>query len=104
MEFVLDCKPPGPKAGGTGAPAAVALRGSAQPDCRVELGGGEPARYERFLVSIRGREVTVRRGDKEVRKLTLAANAPTAGALGLSESEPGCEWMNLYVRRLSESK
>jgi hypothetical protein len=99
-EFVLDCRPAKTAAGTEVSMPAVQLRGRDGKGSEVKLEGAAPGNYQRFIITVKGREVTVRRNDKETQRLTLPADAPARGALGLRDTGGAEEFMNLYVRDL----
>jgi hypothetical protein len=99
-EFVLDCRP-AKSAGGTEvAVPTVQLRGRDGKGAEVKLEGAAPGNYQRFIINVKGREVTVKRNDMETQRLTLPSDAPARGALGLRDTGGAVEFMNLYVRDL----
>ncbi|MEO8429647.1 MAG: family 16 glycoside hydrolase [Verrucomicrobiota bacterium] len=99
-EFVLDCRPAKTATGAEVAMPAVQLRGRDGKGAEVKLEGTAPGNYQRFIITVKGREVTVRRNDKETQRLTLPADAPARGALGLRDTGGAQEFMNLYARDL----
>jgi hypothetical protein len=99
-EFVVDCRPAKPAEGKEVAKPSVHLRGVAGKGAEIKLEGATPGNYQRFIITMQGREVTVTRNDKETQHVTLPANAPARGALGLSDTGAGTEFMNLYARDL----
>ncbi len=90
-EFVLDCR-------ATKAEAApiVLVRGGAE----VRLDGMRPGGHTRFIITVRGREVTVKRGQTDAQRFTLPAGTPARGPIGLRDTGGGLEFMNVYVREL----
>ena len=90
-EFVVDCR-----ATKTGAAPMLLVRGGAE----VRLDGVKPDGHTRFVVTVRGREVTVKRGQEEAQRFTLTAEGARRGPLGLRDTGGGLEFMNLYVREL----
>ena len=99
-EFVLDCRPAKSSGGTKVAMPVVQLRGRDGKGAEVKLGEAAPGDYQRFIIAVKGREVTVKRNDKETQRLTLPADAPARGALGLRDTGGAEEFMNLYVRDL----
>lgn len=99
-EFVVDCRPGKTAAGKEPATASVQLRGVDGPGTEVKLEGAAPGNYHRFIITAKGREVTVKRNDKETQHLTLPADTPSRGALGLRGTDGALEFMNLYARDL----
>ena len=99
-EFVLDCRPAKPAVGKEPATASVQLRGVNGKGAEVTLEGTVPGSYQRFIITTKGREVTVKRDDKETQRLTLPADIAARGALGLRDAGGSLEFMNLYARDL----
>jgi hypothetical protein len=60
----------------------------------------EPGQYQRYQVTVAGRDVTVRKGDKVVSRLRMPENVAARGHFGLLPTGAGSEWMNLYARDL----
>ncbi len=94
-EFILDCRPAKPAEGKEMAAPVVQLRGS-----EAKLVGATSGGYQRFMISVKGREVIVKRGDKETNRLTLPTDASPRGAFGLRDVGGPVEFMNLYARDL----
>ena len=65
---------------------------------RIKLEGATPGSNQRFILAVKNREVTVKRNDEETQRLTLPADAPARGALGLRDTGGVVEFMNLYAR------
>jgi len=99
-EFVLDCRPAKPPSGADSPTISVQLRGADGKGAEVKLEGLVPGNYQRFSISVKGREVTVKRNDTETQRVTLPANVSSRGALGLNDSGSALEFMNLYAREL----
>ena len=99
-EFVLDCRPAKAAVGEESATVSVQVRGIDGKGSEIKLGRTAPGNYQRFIITSKGREVTVKLNDKETQHLTLSADAPTRGALGLGGTGGGLEFMNLYARDL----
>jgi hypothetical protein len=78
----------------------IELRGIDGKGAEVKLEGATPGNYQRFIVTVKGREVTVTRNEQETRQLTLPADATGRGALGLRDTGGAVEFMNLCVRDL----
>jgi hypothetical protein len=94
-EFILDCSPGKAKEGKETSPPAVLVRGA-----EVKLGGAEPGKYKRFIITVKGLDVTVKRDGQEVQRLALPADAPARGGFGLRDTGMATDFMNLYVREL----
>ncbi len=95
-EFVLDCRPAKSAEGKEPPPPTVQVRGAKGGE--VKLAGATPGSYQRFTVTVKGREVTVKRNEQEIQRLTLPAAAAARGTFGLRDSGGAVEFMNLYVR------
>jgi hypothetical protein len=94
-EFVIDCRPAKAEAGKETSVPAVQLRG-----LEVKLAGAEAGKYQRFTVTAKDRQITVKRNEQEAQRLPLLEDAPSRGAFGLRDSGVAVEFMNLYVRDL----
>jgi hypothetical protein len=98
VEFVLDCRPARPATGQEMSVPTIQLRGVNAKGTEVKLTGATAGNYQRFVIAVRGREVTVKRNDQETARLTLAADIAARGALGLCDTGGAVELMNLYAR------
>ena len=94
-EFVIDCRPAKSGNGPTIVPPTLTLRG-----VEVPLDSAVPETYQRYTVTSTQGLIVVKRGDQEVRRVTLPTNAPARGPLGLRDTGGSIEWMNLYARDL----
>ena len=93
-EFIVDGRPAKVGQGKEVGPPTLQFRG-------VELKlAAEPGQYQRFLITVQGRAVTVRRNGQEIQRLTLPADAPPRSALGLRPAGGAVEFMNLYAHEL----
>lgn len=99
-EFVLDCRPAKPADGKSAAVPTIELRSVGGNGAEVKLLGTTPGSYQRFIITVKGREVQVKRNDQEMQRLTLPADVPAQGALGLRDVGGMVEFMNLCVRDL----
>ena len=99
-EFVLDCRPAKPADGKSAVAPAIELRGVGGKGAELKLEGATPGSYQRYVVTVKGREVTVKRNDRETHRVTLPADVPAHGALGLRDVGGVVEFMNLCVRDL----
>ena len=65
----------------------------------VKLEGGKVGAYERFFITVKGGEVSIRTEKGPARQVAVA---PGKGhrALGLSADRAGVVFMNVYVREL----
>ncbi len=100
-EFVIDCRPAKPAdAKGTPAVPVLQLRGSDAQATEVRLEGSKPDAYQRFVIHVAGREVTVTRDGQELKRMTLPTTVAAQGAVGLRDPGAPCDFMNLYFREL----
>ncbi len=99
-EFVVDCRPAKPAEGKAAVVPTIALRGVGGNGAKVQLDGATPGSYNRFVVTVKGREVSVKRNDQDTQRFMLPADAPARGAFGLRDTGGAVEFMNLYVRDL----
>ncbi len=99
-EFVLDCRPAKPAEGKSAVVPTIFLRGTGGNGVEVKLEGAAPGSYQRYVVTLKGREVTVKRNGQETQSRTLPANALAQGAFGLCAAGGAVEFMNLCVRDL----
>jgi len=77
-EFVIDCLPARAEKGLEAAGPAIEVRG-----LEVKLAGAEQGRSQRFVVTVKSSEITVKLGGKETQRLTFPTDAPSRGAFGL---------------------
>ncbi|HEY2952318.1 MAG TPA: family 16 glycoside hydrolase, partial [Verrucomicrobiae bacterium] len=94
-EFILDCRPARTEKAGEASAPAIQFRGA-----EVKLTEAEPGKYQRFILTVKGRDVTVKRNDREAQHLTLPPDAPSHGAFGLRDTGVALEFMNIYMRGL----
>ena len=99
-EFILDVHPPAAVPGAEMSPLFVQLRGHSQSAGDIPLPGAESGRYQRYTITVRGRDVAVRRGEEAAVHRTLPAEVPNSGAFGLRATSGTLEFMNLYARDL----
>lgn len=97
-EFVLDCRVPKPPAATEATVPSLRVRGAA--GAEIKLAGATPGGYQRFIITVRGREITVKPNEKEAQRIALPPDAPARGAFGLGNTVGTAEFMNLYVRDL----
>ncbi len=91
-EFVVDYR--SAKLGKNSEPT-IQFRGA-----EVKLRRAEADTYQRFMVTVKGQAVTVKRNEVETERLHLPTDAPARGAFGIRPSAISTEFMNLYVRTL----
>jgi len=99
-EFVVDCRPARPAAGSGRATPAVQLRGVNGKGAEVKLESATAGSYQRFVITVKDREVTVKRNGDDALRATLSSDAPARGPFGLRDTGGALEFMNLYVRDL----
>jgi hypothetical protein len=99
-EFVIDCRPF--KKNGAASHASPVLRRASidGPAKEIKLEMPKTNGFQRFVVTVKGREMVVHRSDAEIGRLSLPPEAPAKFGLGLSEPGGAFEFMNLYVRDL----
>jgi hypothetical protein len=95
-EFLLDCTADKPADGKPAPTVALRLRGIG----RVKLEGASAGGFQRFIVTVKGTEVTVKRNDQEIQRQTLSPVVPPRGPMGLIDTGAGLHFMNLYARVL----
>jgi hypothetical protein len=98
-EFILDCRQPKAPDGREVVSPAVRLRGADGKPFEIKLTGAA-GNYQRFSISVKGHDVTVKRNDEEIQRLTLPASTPEPGVFGLCDTGGVVEFMNLYARDL----
>lgn len=99
-EFVVDCRPAKLADGKAAVVPTIELRNVSGGCTAVKLTNAVPGSFQRFIITLKGREVTVKRNDQETQRLTLCDDAPARGAFGLSDAGGAVEFMNLYARDL----
>jgi hypothetical protein len=99
-EFVLDCRPAKRAAGDAGGSPVVQVRGVDGKGIEVPLSGATAGNYQRFIITVKGQEVIVKRNDEQMQRLANPADGPARGALGLRDTGGALEFMNLYARDL----
>jgi hypothetical protein len=99
-EFIVDCRLGKPVSGKEPAIPELRVRGRESQLFAVKLTGAETEKYSRFVITVKSREVTVNRNNRDIQRFNLPANAPARGAFGLHGAGGAVEFMNLYVRDL----
>jgi hypothetical protein len=94
-EFMLDCRPAKPAAGKELVTPAVFWHGA-----EVKLEGATSGDYQRFVITVKGHEATVKHNDQVIQRITLLADVVAQDTIGLSDTGGAIEFMNLYVREL----
>ncbi len=95
VEFTLDVKP-GKSAAGDATPTLI-LRAQNGQGTELKLTEAAPGKWTRVRVQTKSREAVVFAGDKETRRVPLAAGS---GALGLKDTGAAVDFGNLHVRNL----
>ena len=98
-EFVLDYHPAKPPAGAELAPPVVQLRGSDGKGVELKLEGAIPGVSQRFSITVKGSELTVKRNDQQTQRMKLPPETPARGALGLRDTGSAAQFMNLYAQK-----
>jgi hypothetical protein len=93
-EFILDCR-----AGKDSSAPVVKLRGADGAGFDVTLTGAS-ANYQRFSILVSDRNVTIKRNDQEIQRLTLPPGVASRGAFGLGDLGGAVDFMNLCAREL----
>jgi hypothetical protein len=95
MEFFVDCRVAKPAPGQElSVPRICFGKGLGE---GLKLEGVKPETYQRFLISVKGREVTVKTEGQPTQHLTLGADVPARRPLGLGDNGLGAEFMNIYA-------
>jgi hypothetical protein len=98
-EFVVDYRAPKASDPKTGSSPALQVRGGQSKGADVKLPPAAPGKYQRTVVSVRGREVSVQCGD-DTQHFTMETGIPAGGSLGLCPAGGALEFMNVYARNL----
>ena len=98
VEFVVDCRGTKPKAGKVAPVPAAFLGSKTGKTLELKFEGGTPGEFQRYYISVKGRDVRLKSEGKATQHFTLPAGAPAHRALGLGDDGGGVEFMNLYVR------
>jgi hypothetical protein len=96
-EFVIDCRNNKPGSGQDASVPELILGSRVSAGLRLQT--AKRGEYERFLISIKGREVTIKPEHGMIEHVTLAPDLPTRRRVGLGAGA-AAEFMNLYVRDL----
>jgi hypothetical protein len=94
-EFVIDCRVAKTEKSREESAPAIELRGN-----ELKLSETEPGQQERFIITVKGREVTVKLNGKQTQSVTLPVDAPGSSALGLRDTGVSVTFMNVYARKL----
>jgi len=99
-EFILDCYVEKPAAGQEVSLPVIELRGAKGKGVDLKLDGATPGWYQRFTITVKGRDVTVKRKDLADQHITLPSDAPKRGQFGLRDTGGALQFMNFFVRDL----
>lgn len=94
-EIIVDCRPAKLTEGQSPVIPVVIWRGA-----ELVLSGATLGAYQRFIITGRGRAVTVKHNEQETQRVTLSEDAPSRGAVGMRDTGGATEFMNLYARDL----
>ncbi|HTL54722.1 MAG TPA: DUF1080 domain-containing protein [Candidatus Limnocylindrales bacterium] len=103
-EFIVDCRRPKASAGQADTVPSALVAVNQAVTLQLKLEGGAPGEYQRFFISLKGHEVTLRTGGQETRRLTFESDVPARLALGLADNGGPAEYMNFYVRENDHSE
>src|SRR4051812_1105534 len=92
-EFIVDCNVS--KTEGN-APSPIVQIGGLD----VPLTGAPIGKFQRFVITLKGREVLVSSGDKELARLKLSSSGSASRSLALRDMGSAVSFMNLYARDL----
>ena len=98
-EFIVDCRPQKDGALPAQTQAAAWIRSPGRAPFKLSLEGGGATQFQRFTITLKGNQATVKHEDQPARTWTLPTEVHFPWILGVDSSGP-CEFMNLYVRRL----
>jgi hypothetical protein len=98
--FMVDCRPAKPTGNSSLAVPAVQLCGADGKGFELPLTGAQPGEYQRFVITLKGRNVSLEVNGKETQRVALPAQALAHGRFGLSVSGGAAECMNLFERNL----
>jgi hypothetical protein len=94
-EFILDCRLDKMGNATKGSAPTLEFRGA-----QVKLLQAQPGRQQRWMIAVKGKDLTVRCNENETQRLELPGDAPKRGALGLIDTGVAAEFMNFYARDL----
>jgi hypothetical protein len=100
FQLVLDARLAKSSPTNTAALATLQVGAKDGKGTEVYLEGLKPGVFQRFLVTLKGKEVTVKSEGKETRTFPLDPDARVHGPFGLVDRGGAVEFMNLYVRDL----
>lgn len=95
--FIVDCRTAKSASGQESSSPRIFFSTGSGKNESLKLEGVKPGVYQRFYISLRGREVTVTAEGRPTQHVTLAASAPERRPLGLGDDGLGAEFMNIYT-------
>ncbi len=99
-ELIVDCRPAGSRPNRDPVTPALCVRDQQAEKTIATLSGATPGAFSRFRVTVRGKELVVRRGDEEIAHLELPAGTPARGRFGLRAVDGSADFMNVFIRDL----
>lgn len=101
LEWVVDCRLAKVAEGAGLQKPALHIRGVGNTDFALPLTKAEPGVTHRFTVELRGRQLTLTTDNQPPERMTLPAELPARGKLGLASTGSTAEFRNLYIRQLT---
>lgn len=101
VELALDCWVEKPAEGQPATVPIVKLQIGDGFKHDIKLTGATNNFHQRFSISLQGRELAVKRGDRAIELITLPSGIYGKKTFGLSDIGGKVEFMNLYARELS---
>jgi len=100
-EFIVDCRVLKPAVGENQVDPTVVLRGDQNRELVLKLKGGKVEAYQRFFISIQGRQVSIKMDGQTIQHMEFEDSPrPRPRSFGLADIGGPIEYMNLYVREL----
>jgi hypothetical protein len=98
-EFIVDYSPAKTTDGADAKPPVVFVRGNKSGGTGVALLNAEPGKFSRFVITVEGRTIRVKRNDGPATEVALG-NAPARGQFGIAPGSGSGTFMNLLARDL----
>jgi hypothetical protein len=70
---------------------------------QLKLEGGTPGEFQRFFITAKAHDVSLKAEGQEPRHFAIETDAPAHLALGLADNGVPAEYMNIYVREIDGS-